>query len=131
MNGRKLTGASIAVAAAAMFASVPASAHPGHEGGAHHDGHCMGVNACKGKSSCATKENSCAGQNACKGQGYVMMGEKACDQIGGSFEAVAMDKKHAAMPTEKADKNGCGGKNGCGAKKSDDKPVDDAAREYK
>lgn len=45
--------------------------------------HCLGVNACKGMSSCMTADSSCSGQNSCKGKGYVEMSRKACQQVGG------------------------------------------------
>jgi hypothetical protein len=45
--------------------------------------HCVGVNACKGNSSCKTANNACKGQNSCKGLGYVSMSSEQCKQIGG------------------------------------------------
>jgi uncharacterized membrane protein len=52
-------------------------------------GHCVGVNACKGNSSCKTASSSCKGQNACKGQGFVELSEDQCKQVGGKFEMPA------------------------------------------
>lgn len=76
----KLTGIALATAAAAMFAAAPVSA-------GESDGNtvkCMGVNACKGKSSCQTADSSCKGQNSCKGHGFVEVRSKdVCDQLGG------------------------------------------------
>lgn len=76
----KLTGIALATAAAAMFAAAPVSA-------AENNGNtvkCMGVNACKGKSSCQTAGSSCKGQNSCKGQGFVEVRSKdVCEQLGG------------------------------------------------
>jgi hypothetical protein len=45
--------------------------------------HCLGVNACKGKSACSTATNGCSGQNACKGKGWIEMSEKDCKAKGG------------------------------------------------
>lgn len=84
MNKAKLTGAILAVGAAAAFAIAPAvsTAHAGH-----HKDQCWGVNACKGKSSCKGKDgSSCKGKNDCKGKGWVKMSSATCDQIGGKME---------------------------------------------
>ena len=89
MAGRKSTGMLIAGAAAALFAAgglAPISAQA-EEAMVH----CMGVNACKGKSDCATANNGCKGQNACKGKGFTAMTEKACAQAGGTVEAPKAD----------------------------------------
>jgi len=80
---RKLTGIALATAAAAMFAGAPVSASAGDTA----EGHCIGVNACKGKSSCATADNKCKGHNACKGKGFVVVDKPTCDQLGGKFES--------------------------------------------
>ena len=77
----KLTGMVLAIGAASVFALTPAVAHN------HHDGKmvkCMGVNGCKGKSSCKSTDNSCKGQNTCKGKGMVEMNKTQCDQVGGT-----------------------------------------------
>lgn len=68
----------LAAAAAAMFALAPISASAGEN-----DVRCMGVNACKGKSTCKTANSSCKGHNSCKGQGFVMVSEEVCGQLGG------------------------------------------------
>lgn len=68
----------LAAAAAAMFALAPISAS------AADDVRCMGVNACKGKSTCKTANSSCKGHNSCKGQGFVMVSEEVCEQLGGT-----------------------------------------------
>jgi len=78
----KLTGIALASAAAAMFAMAPVTATAGGTS----KGHCVGVNACKGKSSCATAENKCKGHNACKGHGFVVVDKDTCDQLGGKFK---------------------------------------------
>lgn len=77
----KLTGTILALGAASMFAMMPAVATASHLG---KDVHCMGVNACKGKSSCKTADNACKGKNSCKGKGSVSMSKKQCDQVGGT-----------------------------------------------
>ena len=79
----KLTGIALATAAAAMFAGAPVTASAGDST----QGHCVGVNACKGKSSCATADNKCKGHNACKGKGFVVVDKATCDQLGGKFES--------------------------------------------
>jgi len=45
--------------------------------------HCNGVNVCKGHNDCGGANNSCAGQASCKGTGFVLMGAKACADVGG------------------------------------------------
>jgi hypothetical protein len=85
MAGRKSQGLLIAGAAAVLFAAgglAPIVAHA-EEAMVH----CMGVNACKGKSDCATANNGCKGQNACKGKGFTAMTQKACAEAGGTVEA--------------------------------------------
>jgi len=79
---KKLSGIALATAAAAMFAGAPLTASAGDEANVH----CMGVNACKGKSSCKTASSACKGHNSCKGQGFVAVSKEVCDQLGGSTE---------------------------------------------
>ena len=67
----------IAAAAAAMFALAPVSASAGETV------HCMGVNACKGHSSCKTANSECKGLNSCKGKGFVAVTKEVCEQLGG------------------------------------------------
>ena len=85
MKMTKISGATLAAAAAALMlsgaASVPASA--GEEAKVQ----CYGVNACKGHGACKTAKNDCKGMNACKGQGFVSVTKANCDAIGGSTEA--------------------------------------------
>ena len=71
------TGLALAATAAALFALAPVAAS------AADDVKCMGVNACKGLSSCKTATSACTGLNSCKGQGYVLMSAEACTAIGG------------------------------------------------
>lgn len=82
MKLSKTSGATIAAAAAALImtgmAAVPASAADDAKV------HCMGVNACKGKSACKTATSGCAGMNACKGQGWVEMTAAECKEKGGT-----------------------------------------------
>ena len=74
-RNRRMVGAAIAAAAAAMFVTGTPSI-------AADDGsvkvRCYGANACKGQAECKTSMNSCKGHNACKGKGFVTMTEKAC-----------------------------------------------------
>ena len=80
---RKITGATLAAAAAAMLmggtvalTSAPASADSVK---------CQGINACKGQSACKTASNACKGQNGCKGQGFVEQSSaEACTAAGGT-----------------------------------------------
>lgn len=44
---------------------------------------CMGVNECKGKTSCHTSTNACKGKNECKGKGVVMLPKAECAAKGG------------------------------------------------
>ncbi|KTD25856.1 silver efflux pump [Legionella maceachernii] len=76
MDKMKLTGAALAIGAAALFSAVPtvASAHCGMV-------KCLTVNGCRGFSSCKTANNSCKGMNACKGQGFVYLTRTQCQQI--------------------------------------------------
>ncbi|NOZ11432.1 MAG: hypothetical protein GXP09_10380 [Gammaproteobacteria bacterium] len=78
---KKISGFALATAAAAMFAGAPMMASAAEADGATI--HCMGVNACKGKSSCKTASSACKGQNSCKGKGYVKVSKETCDQLGG------------------------------------------------
>ena len=79
---KKLSGLVIAAAAAGVFAATPAVVSAAEAGKVH----CVGVNACKGKSDCKTATNACKGQNACKGKGMNAMSEKDCKAKGGKVE---------------------------------------------
>jgi hypothetical protein len=68
----------LAATAAAMFALAPVTSTSAAE-----TVHCMGVNSCKGHSSCKTANSSCKGLNSCKGQGFVAVPQDVCDQLGG------------------------------------------------
>lgn len=79
---RKITGTTLATAAAALLMSgalslnsTPASAAAVH---------CAGINSCKGQSACKSASNSCKGLNACKGQGWIEQSSaEACTAAGG------------------------------------------------
>ena len=80
------SGATIAAAAAALVlaGTLPAPASAAEPG----QGHCVGANACKGKSDCKTASNECKGLNACKGKGYLTMTKEECGKIeGATFKA--------------------------------------------
>jgi hypothetical protein len=81
---KQVNGLALAVAAAAVFATVPMSASA--DEGAATKGHCVGANACKGQSACAGADNACAGKNACKGKGFTEMTAEECTKAGGKFE---------------------------------------------
>jgi uncharacterized membrane protein len=75
-RNRRLMGAALASAAAALFAAgVPSIA--ADSGGAVQV-KCYGANACKGQAECKTSMNSCKGQNSCKGKGFIATDEKTC-----------------------------------------------------
>jgi hypothetical protein len=82
-TAKKLTGLALATAAAGIFAAAPMTASAGSNSA---EVHCMGVNACKGKSSCKTANTACKGQNSCKGKGFVVVDKGTCDQLGGTAE---------------------------------------------
>ena len=81
MNKIQLTGAALAVGAAALFSVAPAFADD--TATLAPMVHCQGGNACKGQSNCKTADNACKGQNACKGKGVVDMSQADCDKAGG------------------------------------------------
>ncbi len=80
MKHSKMTGAVIAAAAAALFASGTVAPAPAHAAGVK----CVGANSCKGRSACKTGSSACKGLNACKGQGWISAASaKACLRAGG------------------------------------------------
>lgn len=83
MNKLNITGAALALTAAAAFSLTPVVANADT---ASATVKCQSVNACKGMSDCKTSENSCKGQNSCKGKGYVNLTAEQCKQIGGKAE---------------------------------------------
>ncbi len=82
ITAKKVSGVTLAAAAAAMFSMAPMIA----SADGHKAGKCHGGNSCKGTSACATATTSCAGANSCKGQGWVKMTKAACDEKGGKFD---------------------------------------------
>lgn len=84
INAKKITGVALATAAAGLFAAT--SLAPAYAAKEEGKVHCLGVNACKGKSDCATATHACKGQNACKGKGMMIMSEKECKEKGGKVE---------------------------------------------
>ena len=77
---KRLTGAAIAGAAAALFlagcSTTGSSTH--FDNPAYAKVKCYGANACKGQAECKTAMNACKGQNECKGHGFVSLTEQAC-----------------------------------------------------
>lgn len=82
MNKIKITGAALAISAAAMFSMAPAHASSSDAGSTMVQ--CAGVNSCKGQGSCKTANNSCKGQNSCKGKGNMTMTKEDCQKAGGT-----------------------------------------------
>ncbi|MHA1598527.1 MAG: BufA2 family periplasmic bufferin-type metallophore [Alphaproteobacteria bacterium] len=78
---KKTAGATLATAAAAMFAMGVVMTPV--QGNAAENVKCFGVNGCKGQGACKTAVNACKGMNSCKGQGFLPMTEAACDKAGG------------------------------------------------
>jgi hypothetical protein len=83
INAKRLSGAAVAAAAAALFISGCASMSEPSSSAQTAKVHCFGVNACKGQSDCKSASNSCKGLNACKGKGFVAMTKSECDTAGG------------------------------------------------
>lgn len=84
MNGRQLTGAALAMAAAGIFANLAATASEGAQQATTAAVHCYGVNGCKGQNDCKTDKNACKGQASCKGTGFVdMKSAQDCAKAGG------------------------------------------------
>lgn len=87
INSKKLSGAILATAAAAIFSTgmlSTANVHAAEDGKVK----CVGTNSCKGSSDCATAENSCKGQNVCGGHGFVFAeSAEACEADGGTLLA--------------------------------------------
>jgi hypothetical protein len=81
-NKKKLVGATLAAAAALVFATVPVTSAFADTASTIQ---CNGGNACKGQSACKTASNACKGQNACKGKGFMMTPTaNDCTQAGGT-----------------------------------------------
>jgi len=85
------SGAAIAAAVAALLIAGTAITAPTQVAAADAKGHCMGANACKGKSACKTASSECKGMNACKGKGFLEMTKEECDAVeGATFEPEKM-----------------------------------------
>lgn len=81
------SGAVIAAAAAALLIAGTAFGAPMQTAAEDAKGHCMGANACQGKSACKTATNECSGQNKCQGKGWLEMTKEECEKIeGAKFE---------------------------------------------
>ncbi len=83
-NTATLSGLSLALTAAALFAVAPIAR--ADTTGSSAMGHCMGANACKGQGACKTASNACKGQNACKGKGFTVTTAAQCKAAGARFE---------------------------------------------
>ena len=85
------SGAAIAAAAAALLIAGTAISAPVQFAADDAMGHCVGANACKGKSACKSASNDCKGLNACKGKGFVEMTKADCAKVeGATFEPEKM-----------------------------------------
>lgn len=73
------SGSTLAAAAAALILAGAVGAPVQAADAAK--GHCVGANACKGKSACKTAKNECNGHNACKGQGYTESTKAECETL--------------------------------------------------
>jgi hypothetical protein len=81
------SGATLAASAAALLLAGAVNAPAANAEGMEGKGHCVGANACKGKSACKTATSACAGHNACKGKGFTVTTKEECDKIeGATFE---------------------------------------------
>lgn len=88
MKTLKITGAALALTAAAMFSVTPAIAADVSDASMVN---CKGVNACKGQGSCKSSANSCKGQNTCKGEGVMQMTKSDCDKANGTVDTGAAE----------------------------------------
>ena len=75
-TAKKLSGAALAVAAAALFVAGCASRDSRYETTGQLA--CQGVNGCKGLSDCKTAKNDCKEKNSCRGEGILYMTPYAC-----------------------------------------------------
>ncbi len=87
------SGTSLAAAAASLMLAGAVAAPAAMAEGQEAKGHCVGANACKGKSACKTATSACAGHNACKGKGFTVTSAEECAKIeGATYEAPAPKK---------------------------------------
>jgi hypothetical protein len=88
------SGASLATLAAALMLAGTVAAPAAEMAADEAKGHCVGANACKGKSACKTATSACGGKNACKGQGFTEATAAECAKVeGAKFEAVKAEMK--------------------------------------
>jgi len=76
ITARRPSGASLAIAAAALFVSACTTGESFYAQTGQVK--CQGVNGCKGQSDCKTANNDCKGKNACRAQGMLIMGPFDC-----------------------------------------------------
>ncbi len=73
------SGSALAAAAATLLVAgavaVPSTAAEAGKG------HCIGANACEGKSACKTATSECGGKNACKGKGFTETTKEECEAL--------------------------------------------------
>jgi uncharacterized membrane protein len=86
-NSTRVSGATLAAAAALLFAAGASHAADTEAGAKQADVKCYGINACKGQGICATATNACQGQNSCKGKGVVKTTEAECKAKGGEVKS--------------------------------------------
>lgn len=89
IKNKKLTGAALAVAAAALVGCASTDnkvSSSSAVSGKAEFAHCYDVNVCKGHNDCKTADNACAGHAECKGTGFVSMTPKACADVGGKLK---------------------------------------------
>ena len=70
----------LAIAAAVSGLMLAGTMAMSSEAHAAKNGHCHGVNSCKGKGACGGKDHACAGKNECKGKGWLDIGKKECNK---------------------------------------------------
>ena len=99
------SGAALAATAAALLMSGTIAVSTAQAADAK--GHCVGANACGGKSACKTAKNECGGKNKCKGQGFVEMTKADCDAAAAANKdekVKIMFEAAAAMPEKEMKK---------------------------
>ncbi len=97
MKTLKLSGAALAIGAAAMLSMAPTFAADAIDAPLVH---CKGVNSCKAQGSCKTANNTCKGQNSCKGTGVMQMTKEDCMKAGGTMDMDTDTDTDAAKSTE-------------------------------
>jgi hypothetical protein len=118
-NNKKLTGAALAFAAAALAGC--GSTAKTSDGDAMVSTattatdmiHCYSVNKCKGHNDCKAANNACKGQGSCKGSGFVAMPSKSCADIGGTVSQEWTGTASTADMSHCYSVNVCKGHNDC------------------